>query len=192
MEPYPDPLGDLLDGVEQSIEASFGLPEPFPIFDGQTDAVGRILDSLEASIEGTVVPPANPVEMEPFVQPPSLPGPMSQGFFGSGPPRLPEPVERRWGDIKPPVAATPFFLPDGPKTPAYHPLGGSGTGISNTDEQDLTRWCPESNQPVNLESCQACSQWDDHGSGFQQCYHDWAEENEDKDHEKDKGHEDEF
>jgi hypothetical protein len=178
--PYSDPIRDALEDLEFSIDRSLGPGLALnPELDWEMDRMGHILNALEASIEGSVVPRANPVELEPFVQPPSLPVPMAQGFVGPGPPRLPEPVERRWGDLKPPVAATPFFLPDGPKAPSYHPLSGSETGIRNTDEQELMRWCAEVNQPVRQEDCQGCEQWGDHGDGFERCRHDWLAENED-------------
>lgn len=199
-DPLRDPLRDQLLALENSI-APAPLPGQHPLADlaEGMDWLGNTLGQLEASIDAPPFSfpasgPAEPSMPSPVVAPLEGPG---QKAISAQPPSPPPPKpawfpDRRWGDLKPPVAATPFFLHDGLKAPSYHPLGGSGTGIRNTDEQELTRWCPEANQSVPQENCYECGQWGDHGDGIAQCRYDWAAENEDKDHEKDKGHEDEF
>jgi len=196
-DPLRDPLRDQLLALENSI-APVPLPgeRQLPGLAEGMDCLGDMLGQLEASIEAPAFSspassPAEPSMPTPAVAPPEDPG---QKAISVQPPSPPPPKpawfpDRRWGDLKPPAAATPFFPHAGLKAPSYHPLGGSGTGIRNTDAQEFTRWCPEANQSVNQAGCRACSQWDDHGSGFQQCYHDWLEENQDQDsnrhHEKD-------
>ena len=40
---------------------------------------------------------------------------------------------------------------------------------------------------VDLEYCHECHHWGDHGTGFEQCYHKWCEENENR---REENHED--
>lgn len=179
--PYSDPIRDAIDDLEFSIDHYLG-PGLGSTMDWEMDCLGNMLNELEASIEETTVPPLSvgPPELDaaPVPQPEHVP---MRPRSSVEPPCPPQPFEKRWGDLEPPLAATPYFLPQGLKTPSYHSMRGGGTGIRNTDSQELTRWCPEANQPVSQGHCQTCSQWGDHGAGVQQCYHDWLEEKEDND-----------
>ena len=96
---------------------------------------------------------------------------------------LPQSSEQRRNDMPPP-RTRPTSFSDGLKPPSYHPRGGCGAGIRNTDEQELMRWCAEVNEPVRQEDCQGCEQWGDHGAGLEQCYHEWLAENKSTEGEK--------
>jgi hypothetical protein len=195
-DPLRDPMLDQLQALENSVQPA-PLPGQHPSADlaEGMDWLGYALGRIEASIEAPPLsfPPPSPAK-------PSVPASVAAPLEGPGQkaisPQPPSPPpgpswspERRWGDLRPSHLATPYFTPDGLRTPAYHPLGGGGTGIGNTDELELMWWCAEVNQPVRQADCQACEQWGDHGDGFERCRHDWLAENADTDGDTKQGHE---
>jgi len=178
VEPYADPLWTDLDALEHS-------PGPFdpaiPVhqdLDQFMDPLGEMLTSLENEIEGTTIPP--PFEPEPLVLPAETFGPTSQGPTSEGPPPPPESVERPWITLQPAPAARPSFSHDGLASPSYRPQRAGGTGIRNEGASKMPRLCPETNGFVDEErSCQTdCGKYRDWGAGFEQCYHDWLEDQE--------------
>lgn len=199
MEPFPDPLYDpmvdpfsepILDALEQSIESPLiREPDAFLGPDAYLDGVGRMLDALEANIEGTVVGPELG-EPEPPVLAPVLSGPTSLGPTSKGPPPPPESTERSWTALQAPVQATPFFTRDGLAPPSYHLRPGGGTGIRNEGASKMTRLCPETNEFVDEEAiCQNdCERYRDWGAGFEQCHHDWVEDQENDQDQSDDQH----
>ena len=176
MEPYFDPLNDPLGSPDELFDRfadpAFGMhPDP----DSFMDPLGRILGQLEDSIEGTSLPP--PFEPEPIVLPPETFGPTSIGPASQGPPPPPESNEKPWIALQAPSPAKPYFTPEGLSLPSYSPGRGGGIGLRHSDDSSVTRWCAQDTELVTEEICQDCDQWKDHGAGFEQCYHDWLEEN---------------
>lgn len=174
--PYSDPIRDVLDALESSIEQPSCMP-PDP-WSGDGDLMGNLgrpLGAVEMSIEDTLVPPAEPVGVE-LIAPASEPvGPLSQGA-SEGPPLEPEPGRLDWISLNPPVAARPFFMHEGLGAPPAQSRGRGGTGIRNS-AGSRGRWCPKERCTVDEEEyCPSCHEWGDHGSGFEQCYYDWLDE----------------
>ena len=193
MEPYySDPLHDALDAAEDSVER---WRDPLalgpPVNDAEMmDPLGRRLGKLEATIEGTTVPPLRPFgEPEP---PPIQPGPPAPTVFGSfsRDPHAPQdPWDRSWGEIEPSPAARPFLTHDGLTNRPYHPQFGGSTGIRN-NAGSSEKWCARDECTVDeAEDCPSCDEFDDHyGDGVARCRHDQIEETEDeddRDHEND-------
>lgn len=193
-DPLRDPLLDQLEAMENAIQPAPvpGQPRFADLAEGM-DWMGYALGRLEDSVEAPPVS-STPGPAEPPIPAPAEAPPEDTGQRARPQPPLPPPPglswspERRWGDLRAPIQATPYFTHEGLRPPSYHPLGGGGAGIRNTEELELTRWCAEVNQPVRQEDCQECDQWGDHGNGVSQCYHDWLAENEDKDGGKEQGH----
>ena len=178
--PYSDPIRDDLDLLESSIERSFEvLPRPWFETEDLMDSLGLALDAVEAGIEGTVIPPTEPVRVElPPVEPMER---LLQQDSGKGPPPLPAPGRHDWIALQPPLAARPYFTQDGLAAPSYQPRGGRGAGIRNETGQRI-RWCPKEEQTVDEEEeCPSCDEFSDHGDGVEQCLYDWLEENREPD-----------
>jgi hypothetical protein len=187
MEPYySDPLHGELDAVENSVERRRDpLELGPPVNDAKMmDPLGLMLGELEASIEGTTVPPLRPFgEPEP---PPVMPGPAAPIVFGSlgrEPPAPQEPWERPWGMIEPPLAARPYYAHDGLTNHPYHPQSGGGTGIRG-ETAATSRWCPEREEAIEETACFSCDKWGEH-DGVEQCYHDWKQEEQDREEAED-------
>ena len=179
--PYSDPLRDVIEALEKSIDQPHGLP-PSPFFHGEDmrDGIGIALDAVEASIEGTVVRPAVPTPVEPLPLAHELPGLVSQGA-SKGPPLEPEPGRLDWISLNPPVAARPYFTHEGLDALPYQPRGHSGTGIRN-EAGSRARQCPKDDHTVDeTEDCPSCREFGDHdGDGVERCYFDWLEENQEQ------------
>ena len=77
--------------------------------------------------------------------------------------------------IEPPLAARPYFAPEGLAREPYRPHLGSNTGRLGRTSLP-TRWCPERNEAVEMTTCETCDKWGDHGAGVEQCYYDWKQE----------------
>lgn len=178
MEPYYDPIWGQLDALENSIERSMDPGLVFyPNPDQYIDVLGHELGALEASMDGAVIPPLKIAGPELPVLTPQTPQPRIPAPVSDGPPLLPEPMERYWTEMEPPLAARPYYSPAGLSRQPYRPHGRGGTGIRHDSNRTaLINWCAEVNQYVHEEYCHSCDQWDDHGSGYEQCYHQWAEE----------------
>ena len=172
MKPYRDPVRDQMSAVERHTVSSLFRERDFGFDPEELDALfedpaARALGEVEASIEGALVPPPDLGLLEPPFAPPAeapLRGPVS-----SGPPIESEPTGRLWVELKAPLAAMPFFAPDGLALSPYSAHRGGGTGIRNSGTSATTRWCPEARQLVTEETCQDCDKWGDHGDGFEEC-----------------------
>jgi len=152
------------------------------------DPLGLMLGKLEASIEGTTVPPLRPFgEPEPPPTQPGPPAPIVYGSFSHEPPSPQEPWERPWGEIEPPLSARLYFAPDGLTNRPYHPQFGGGTGIRNNAGSN-EKWCARDECTVDeAEKCPSCDDFGDH-DGVERCRYDLLEETEDegdRDHEND-------
>jgi len=169
-----DPLWDSLDGLEDSIAWDPGLsPGLGPDPDDFMDETARLLGMLEASIEGTTLPPAfepEPPVLEPAPDPgphlAELPGPTSPP-----PPVRDEPRASQTPGLKAPPAARPFLAMDGLSPSSYRPRAGhTGAGIRNPAvlSSDYgageTRECPRDGDTVEIEQCRDCP-WFDPDSG---------------------------
>jgi hypothetical protein len=174
---YTDPLHEELDALETSVEQFLdpNTTSP-PWLDPGPDALGQMLGQAEASIEWTTVPPLRPFgEPEPPPIQPGPPAPTVYGSFGPTSPASQEPRERPWGTIEPPIAARPFFAPEGLSREPYRPHPGSNPGALGRSSI-TTRWCPEKNREVEESTCYECPLWEDHGAGFEECLHDRKQE----------------
>jgi hypothetical protein len=147
--------------------------------------MGQILGQLEASIEGTTTPPTRLEEPDMFA--PTLPEPPPLAVGGPRSPDplpFPEPTSPVRTAIEPPLAARPYFAPEGLSREPYHPHPGSNTGgLGRTSLP--TRWCPEKNREVEESICYECALWDDHGAGFEECLHDWQQRQQENRREED-------
>ena len=188
LEPYySDPLHDALDAVEDSVERwrdpqmTFWAPDACFM-----DPVAEMLNELEASIEGTTVPPPRPFDPPPVM--PGPPEPIVYGSFDQHPPAPQEPWEKPWGMIEPPLAARPYFTHGGLTNRPYHPQFGGGTGVRG-EAATTSRWCPELEEAIEETACSSCGKWGDHdGDGVERCRYDKLDETEDegdRDHETD-------
>jgi hypothetical protein len=173
---YADPPHDQLDALEYSVERFHDPAALFPPdMGGDPDPLGQILGQLETSIEGTTTPPTKPEAPDLFA--PTLPTPPSLAVGGPrspDPPSFPESTSHIRTAIEPPLAARPFFAPDGLSRESYRPHPGSNTGSLGRTSVP-TRWCPEQKDEVEESTCYDCPLWDDHGAGFEECHHDWLE-----------------
>lgn len=176
---YHDPLHDMLDAVENSVERwrdPLALSPPLP--EVEKDPLWLQLSALEAQIEGTIIHPAPPV---PGFEPPGPP-PIEPVRMQPPSPGPPLPEEGRIVDaveLRAPGAARPFFTPEGLSRDSYRPHPGSNPGrLGGTSIP--SRWCPELNEAIEPTRCSACEQWGDHGSGIEECRHDWQERNQEK------------
>ena len=180
--PYSDPLRDVIEALEDSVDQLYGLP-PSPFFHGEDmrDGIGRALDAVEASIEGTVVRPAEPIPVEPLPLAPEPPGLVSQGA-SEGPPLEPEPGRLEWIALNPAPESRPFFTHEDLDAPSDRPRSRGSTGIRN-NEGSRERWCPQDRCTVDEEEdCPSCKEFGDHdGDGVEQCRYDWLEENQEQD-----------
>ena len=171
---YHDPLDDALSSLEDSVERwrdpqmTFWAPDACFM-----DPVAEMLGELEASIEGTTVPPPRPFDPPPVM--PGPPEPIVYGSFDQHPPASQEPWEKPWGMLEPPLAAKPYFTHDGLTNRPYHPQFGGGTGVQG-ETAATSRWCPEQEEAIEETACSSCGNWGDHGTGVEQCYHDWKQE----------------
>ncbi|MGB2754288.1 MAG: hypothetical protein WBD75_08075 [Phycisphaerae bacterium] len=175
-----DPMPSMLSALEKQIESTT-VPGPLPL-DGPLgmDPMGQILGQLEASIEGTATPPTKLEEPDMFAPTLPEPPPLAVGGPRSPDPSIPE--EHRaveWIEMKPPLAARPFFAHDGLSREPYRPHPGSNPGSLGRSSIP-TRWCPEKDHEVEESTCYECALWDDHGAGIEQCYHDWKQEKQDQ------------
>lgn len=172
MKPYRDPMRDQISAMERHTEFSFARERDFGIDLEELDELfedpsARALGEVEASIEGALVPPADLGLLEPSLPAPTEP-PL-RGPVSSGPPIPSELTGRPWIELKAPLAAIPFFAPDGLAPSPYSAHRGGGTGIRNSGASATTRWCPEDKQFVAEETCRDCERWADHGGGFEEC-----------------------
>lgn len=158
------PLEDPFEAMSKALEPD-GNFDPFNRFDYTRadleelfmDDLGRTLDALEASIEGTTEAPPPKAE-EPL---PPEPAPIAQGYTTEGPPRPPEGTERPWGDLKPPPAAIPYVTPTGLRTPSSLSHGNMGTGIRNTSRGlPEERYCELEQDFVPLKTCRDCEYYE--------------------------------
>jgi hypothetical protein len=149
------------------------------------DPLGRMLGELEASIEGMTVPPLRPFgNPDPPPVMPGPPAPIVYGSFDQHPPASQEPWEKPWGMIEPPLAARPYYTHDGLTNRPYHPQFGGGTS-GRGETAATSRWCPELEEAIEKTACSSCGKWGDHGAGVEQCYHDWTQEEQDREEGKD-------
>jgi len=180
-------MPSMLSALEKQIESTT-VPGPLPL-DGPLgmDPMGQILGQLEASIEGMTGPPT--IQEEPGLFSPTSPLPISLAVGGPrspDPPPFPEPTSRVRTAIAPPLAARPYFAPEGLSREGYRPHPGSNAGALGRSSIP-TRWCPEKNREVEESTCYECALWEDHGAGFEECLHDWQQrQQEDRREEDDK------
>jgi len=182
---YTDPLHEELDALENSVER-FHDPAALspPGLGDDLDPLGQMLGQVEASIEWTTVPPTVQEQPDLFSPISSLPPSLAVGGPRSpDPPPFPEPTSRVRTAIEPPLAARPYFAPEGLSREPYRPHPGSNPGALGSSSI-TTRWCPEKNREVEESTCYECALWDDHGAGFEECRYEWEERqqgsNEDK------------
>ena len=179
---YHDPLDDALDAVEDSIER-WRDPRALgpPMDDAEMmDPLGRMLGELEASIEGMTVPPLRPFgDSGPLPVMPGPPAPIVYGSFGQEPPAPQEPWEKPWGMIEPPLAARPYYTHDGLTNRPYRLQFGGSTGVRG-ETTATSRRCPELEEVIEETACSSCGRWGDHGTGVEQCYYDWKQEEQDR------------
>ncbi len=174
------PLRDQLSAMERYTEFSLFGERDFGIdpeeLDGLfQDPLAQALGEVEASIEGSLVPPSDSTQPEPPLLPPPAAGPPLGTPARREPPTLVEPMERPRVELIPPLAARPYFMTHGIESSPHSSRGSAGTGIRNSGPSATTRWCPEAKQFVTEETCRDCEMWQDHGAGYEECYHDWLE-----------------
>lgn len=175
-DPFDDPT---MDALERGIEHPSGFEDPLAEHDQPLmDDIGRALDALEASIEGTVIRPTEPIPVEPLPPAPEPPGLVSQGP-SEGPPLEPEHRRLDWISLNPAPAAMPFFTHEGLHAPSDRPRSRGSTGIRN-NAGSRARWCPRDQCTVDEADCPSCDEFGDHGDGVERCYFDWLEENQDE------------
>lgn len=188
MDPFDDPLHDELDALENAIESLPGPGDLYPGLDIHLDPLGKVLGAVESSVEEPLAPSFGVAPLETprafdSSAPPPTPEPaMPAGPVIPGPLMLADLRERPWdGGLEPPSVARPFPVRNGLQPKQYSPRGGSGTGIRHAGEPAATtRRCPETNQSVDEEgACRnGCEKHRDWGAGFEQCYYDWLEKEE--------------
>ena len=180
MEPYFGPVRDQLEALEDSIEFSHEHGNVFYEHPYQyEDSLSRTLNALEASIEGTVVPPPAPADES---------GQPIGGYTSDGPPIVPDGKMVSWIALEPPPAARPYFTRDGLAPLSHRPRPGGSTGIRNEGASGTARWFPESSEWVDEENtCQSCEYWEEDDGEFQCQY--WLEESRDETDDQDRGHE---
>jgi hypothetical protein len=167
-------LDDTLSSLEDSVElwrdpqTTFGAPDACFM-----DPVAEMLGELEASIEGTTVPPLRPFgNPDPPPVMPGPPEPIVYGSFDQHPPASQEPWEKPWGMLEPPLAAKPYFTHDGLTNRPYHPQFGNSTGVRG-ETAATSRWCPELEEAIEETACSSCDK-------VEQCYHDSKQEEQDR------------
>lgn len=172
--PYSDPIWDVLDAMESSVEEPSSVPPDPWLDDGDLMGdFGQPPGAAEMGIEGIPVPPAEAAGIDllpPESEPPAL---VSQGA-SEGPPLEPEPGRQGWGDLDPPLAARPFFTREGLSASPDGSRGRGGRGIRNR-AASTGRWCPKERCTVDEEGCPSCDEWGDHGGGIEECYYEWEE-----------------
>ena len=168
-ERFHDPINDR-ESAHDPLRLKAEMPSHEDL-DLVLDPLGRMLEALEASIEGSIAPPR--FEPEPLVLDPPASGHIEQGAL-SPPPSLPlEPDQRPYTELRAEPAARPFFTDAGLSPPPEQSHGHAGAGIRSDSSLALTRWCAETNTFVDGCTCPECGLWDD--DAFQ-CDHDSTDE----------------
>ena len=181
MEPCFDP-SDPLDAVESSVER---LSEPVDPLLGNPDRfmddLARQLGDVEQSAMSAMrLPPSEPDESlapRPASAGPLVPTGAGTGSAGPGP--FPDSAQEQQSQIelKPERAAVPFFRSDGITASRHTLRRGGGTGIRSSGGASAGIWCEPRKANVSLMTCLDCPEYSDHGSGYQECYYEWAEAN---------------
>jgi len=184
-----DPMPSMLSALEKQIESTT-VPGPLPL-DGPIgmDPMGQLLGQLEASIEGMTTPPTRPEQLDLFA--PTLPTPPSLAVGGPrspDPPPFPESTSRVRTAIEPPLAARPYFVPEGLSREPYRPHPGSNPGSLGRTSVP-TRWCPDRGKAVEITVCEECDKWGEHGGQMEECLYDWEEKQQAKEGQKDESEE---
>jgi len=157
---FEDPFEAMASAFDNPTGSFFGcdigFPSPKP--DNNMDDLPRERSVFEKSFDGTALPPSE-LEEPPLSPEPSQP--IMQGYVSEGPPLPPEPTDHQWISLKPPLAARPYFAPDGIATPSYRPSGRAGSGMkSGSSSQNDEVYCPAEDDWVSQQNCEDCKYYD--------------------------------